>query len=314
MLGGIIGFGLILFGFVSRAKEKAFAKQYITSIYFHNPKKYLFEKCIRWLFENDYVFISSIQLVEIIQGRLAAPRGAVWISFDDGWKENIDNVVPVITKYDIPATFFISTEPVENSGLFWFSLIKRFSSFFPGEYKDNAKKIWMIKENKRKEIVEDLVRKVSQSVNRQAMTIREVQELSRLPQVTIGSHTVHHVITYNCTPDEFEGEIMESKRILENWINKSVSHFSYPKGCFDGREYEILKNNGFVLAVTNEPRLISIDDDPYLIPRSCIMDDGFFSESICHIVGIWHPFITKVKSFLKLEILKGRHNFNRNPE
>lgn len=40
-------------------------------------------------------------------GRL--PDYSVWVTFDDGWRDNYTNALPILKKYDIPATFFVTT-------------------------------------------------------------------------------------------------------------------------------------------------------------------------------------------------------------
>ena len=69
--------------------------------------------------KNGYFFISIDQLIQYVQNQQEFPKGAVWLSIDDGWKDNIHNIIPVISEYKIPTTFFIATDPVENQGIFW---------------------------------------------------------------------------------------------------------------------------------------------------------------------------------------------------
>ena len=42
-----------------------------------------------------------------------------------------------------------------------------------------------------------------------------------------------------------------------------------------------------------------MNDDVYFIPRFICMDDGYLAENICHMVGIWTPFIDGLKAILK---------------
>jgi peptidoglycan/xylan/chitin deacetylase (PgdA/CDA1 family) len=298
LFGGGLGIGLILFGCVHRARKKTLSGQYVTPICFHNPNEKLFRKCIKWLGKNGYVFISSQQLIDIIKKRSPPPPGAVWISFDDGWKKNVNSVIPAVIELNVPVTFFISTNEIEN-GVFWWSLVYKYRKFLPDEYKNNINELWCIEEHKRKQIIENVNNKVANSNrHREAMTIQDIKFLSNLPQVTIGSHTVHHVITPNCTDRELEFEVRNSKNILETWTGKEIHLFSYPNGDFDGREKKVLKKYGYKLAATIENKLISTNDDLYFIPRFTVMDDGFFSENLCHMLGIWQPFVSIVKKIL----------------
>jgi peptidoglycan/xylan/chitin deacetylase (PgdA/CDA1 family) len=291
-LGGFIGYCLILFGSTRRAKQWVFSERYITPIYFHNPSKQLFERCIEWLLINGFTFISTDQLVNILKGKMDVPKGAVWITFDDGWKENINNAIPAIVKYNIPVTFFITTKPVESGGAFWWNIAQKYAEKLPKPYKNNISMLWQIEENKRRELIDGLMKKLASDLSREAMTIQDLKGIANLPQITIGCHTVNHVATPNCTNIELEYEISKSKVMLENWIGKEVKYFAYPGGKFDGREKVILEKYGFVLSATIEKRHISLNDDFYLIPRLSVMDNGFFSEAVCRILGVFNPFVT----------------------
>ena len=130
------------------------------------------------------------------------------------------------------------------------------------------------------------------------MEIEEVKSLAQNPLVTIGSHTVHHALTANCTDNELEFEIKESKEKLREWTNKEVKYFSYPNGRFDGRGRKILKESGYKLAATDKKRFINKNDDLYLIPRIGIKDEISFYEAICKIVGIWRTDISKIRKLL----------------
>ena len=174
---------LIASGLYHQQKKEMFSGKFITGLFFHNPSKYHFERCINWLKENNCVFISTEQLIDILGGKDEVKSGMVWITFDDGWQKNLTEVVPILTKYTIPATFFISTGPVEGKGLFWFSLVRRFSNILPPPFRNNVKKLWQIDENERKEIVHNLEQELTSKQfsfehNREAMTIVDIKQLS----------------------------------------------------------------------------------------------------------------------------------------
>lgn len=291
----ILGLYLLFSGKVNTSKEEIFSKNYITSLFFHNPSQRFFKRCIQWLKKNGYFFISVEQLIQYVQNQQEFPKGAVWLSIDDGWKDNIQNIIPVINKYKTPITFFIATEPVENQGIFWWTFFEKCKDQLPNYLKSNLLDLKNIKEKDRKKIIQDLKKRCKKRVIREAMEIEEVKSLAQNPLVTIGSHTVHHALTVNCTDNELKFEIKESKEKLREWINKEVKYFSYPNGRFDGRERKILKESGYKFAATDKKRFITKNDDLYLIPRIGIKDKISFYEAICEVVGIWRTYISKIK-------------------
>jgi peptidoglycan/xylan/chitin deacetylase (PgdA/CDA1 family) len=295
LAGWLLGNVLILLGYVQKAKRESFKDNVITSIYFHDPDIKVFKKLIQWLMENKYVFITSDQLSEILRKKMPCPNGACWITFDDGWKNNIDHVLPIISRYNIPITIFIPTQPIIE-GMFWWTKVSRHLS----SDKKYIEKIKRISNDERVKLINSIDEKVSYSPDdRVAMTINEIRYISEMPQVTIGSHTVNHPILPYCSEDQVEYEIRESQLRLNEWTGKKIKFFSYPNGDFGNLERKILKKYGYELAATTVPEFAHSETDHYLIPRCCVNDDSSFAENLCQALGVWQPVIHKFKKIIK---------------
>ncbi len=305
ILGGIIAGGLMITGVYLRAKRKALQENKIMPLFFHTISKEFFFKCILWLKNNGYVFISTEQLLNYLKGNGTVPDHAVWITFDDGWQENIDNVIPIITEYNIPVTFFISTDPVENGGVFWWSYVSRYGKKYL-KTDNTIKKMRLISESRREELIKQLENRFAAGMTREAMTIENVKQIARLPQVAVGCHTAHHVMMTQCNEEELNYEIKTSKEKLENWIGKSVNCFSYPEGDYNSHVREVVQRYRFDLAATTDNRFISDNDDPFLVPRFWVRGEGFFSEAKCQMLGIWNPFMWKILKMFDVD-----HDFDK---
>ena len=297
LLGAILGFFLIILGFVFRARKTALSGNYVTGLAFHNPNRKLFERSIKWLRNKKYIFISTEQLISILRTE-AAPKGAVWITFDDGYKQNLNNVLPIIQDFNIPVTFFITTGALTGSGTFCWPKIEHYKGKLESFRIKNKNERYRISERKTKAILPKLWGNILRKSKSEAMTIDDVVLISKLPQITIGCHTVNHAIISDCTEDEIKFEVLESKKKLEGIIDKVVDCFAYPCGKFDKRGIKILKQNGFKIAATSENRLIHIPNNELLVPRFISMDDGFLLENVCHMVGIWEPIVKKFKNII----------------
>lgn len=295
-VGWLLATILILLGYVRRAKQKSLQQDVITAIAFHNPDRKLFRKIVVWLKKNGYVFLSSGQLIKILNKRMACPRGAVWISLDDGWKENIDNVIPIAVQRNLPITIFVCTDAVEE-GVFWWRKVKQSPGLLPAEFRD-AKAILELPEHMRRQLIRAIDRN-GLPFRREAMTVEDIKSISVIPQVTFGAHTAKHPILPNCTDNQLEDELAESKRKLEEWVGKQVTAFAYPNGAFDGRERRFLEAYGYELAATTESKLAKSSSDRYLFPRNVVMDDGSFNENLCHVLGIWDPLVKKIKQVVR---------------
>lgn len=273
---------LIALGFVSRAKKRALKGDFILSIYFHNPSKKEFERCVKWLIKNKFKFLNDSDLDEIANQKVAFPKGAVFLSVDDGWLSNEKNIVEVAKTYNIPVSIFVSTEPVEK-GVYWWSYI---SSDKVQHLKDipNEERLLLVNERK-KEV----------SVDREALSIDQVKRIAEVKQITIGGHTHTHPILPNCSDEAVYNELKVSKEKLEMWINKEVTTFAYPNGDYGVREKEMLKQLNYKYGFSNKAQYLTKDHfkNPYDIPRFGFLEGASFAENVCRMLGIWHAFVQK---------------------
>jgi peptidoglycan/xylan/chitin deacetylase (PgdA/CDA1 family) len=264
---GILAVGLIASGHVRRARRRALTRNIVTAIYFHSPDRRLFVRCVRWLLEHGYTFISTNDVLEWLHCRGTLPRGAAWLSFDDGCRSVLTDVLPLAYEYKIPLTLFIPSGIISRDGLLpW---------LHPGG-NGSSRTDW-----------------------RDTLTVAELQEIATRQDITIGSHTVNHAITAGLSRDEICFELGESKRTIESWINRGVKCFAYPAGQFDGREKSALAECGYALAATTENAFITPETDPYLVPRLSIGDQISFPEAICNMVGVWRPLTDPLIHVLK---------------
>jgi peptidoglycan/xylan/chitin deacetylase (PgdA/CDA1 family) len=62
-------------------------------------------------------FLSTDNIVDIIDGRNDLPARSVVITFDDGLREQYDLAWPILQKKGIPAIFFINTKPIQETSI-----------------------------------------------------------------------------------------------------------------------------------------------------------------------------------------------------
>lgn len=255
------------------------------SLCFHAPSKNFFESCVDWLANNGFHFISVAELESIMNDQKPFPKGAVVITIDDGWQSNLDNIVPIAGKYKVPVEIFVSTEVVEKGNGYWWSYIvearKMGLSSEPVEFFktiDNEDRIKILEETKTKI-----------QLKREALTVDQVNEISKNQFVSIGSHSVSHPILPRCSNEASRYEILHSKEVLEEWTGKQVKHFAYPNGDYSNREISFLKRFGYTLAFSTEQKYLTKEKlaTQYRLPRFMMVENATFEENICRIVGVW---------------------------
>ena len=225
--------GLILIQFHSGYNSE----NKILSIYFHNPTKKVFRKILEWLVNHNYKFISTKELQNFIVQNHKPAGKMVCITFDDAWSKNLE-LIDLIEEYEVPITVFVPTEAVLN-GNYWFEFAK---------IKGQEKYTFILNKKKFKklegEIFEEKVSilKSKYSLPRSCITLEELIELSKNKFITIGSHSVTHPILHMLIPEKQEQELVQSKKILNQWLNTKLNSSHIQMGTIIQPPFKLLKN------------------------------------------------------------------------
>lgn len=106
-------------GFASRLKDRGVILMY-HSVTDHQDRFYAvssktFADQMRYLKERVHSVIRLTNLVERIS-RKENLRGALAITFDDGYRDNYSEAFPILKKYGFPATIFVVTDRIGTEG------------------------------------------------------------------------------------------------------------------------------------------------------------------------------------------------------
>lgn len=200
------------------------------------------------------------------------PKKNVSISFDDGFKNNLDTVLPLLEKYEVPVTFFISSVCTDKMDyrFLWSELIAGLKYFYRNEwikvgghkYKNlvDANNNSLVDLLKKKEPHErdcllqelaskyNLIKKI-ESLPEEIWCLLNKEELIQLSQskfVDIGSHGHLHYNLGNISLKEAENELLTSKKKLENAISKEVIMIAYPDGSYTEGVKNIAEELGYL--------------------------------------------------------------------
>jgi len=69
-----------------------------------------FEAQMKYLKQNGFHVVSIDQLLNFIDYKEQLPEKSIVITFDDAWRSIFDIALPILIKYNFPATFFIYTD------------------------------------------------------------------------------------------------------------------------------------------------------------------------------------------------------------
>lgn len=276
---------LILSGRIRNIHRMAQNGDFILSVYFHNPSKALFENTVKWFLKRKYRFISVNELTLILQTQKKFPSSCVVFTVDDGWRENKENIFAVAEKYKIPVTLFATVDPIDKQEGFWWSYISK--AYQKKLIPQTVQKLKTVPNSFRKKTV--LHTKQLISIQGEAVTIEDLKEMNHHSSMNIGSHTLSHPILTKCSEELARREIIESKNVLEKWINHPITSFAYPNGNYSTREIDILKENGYEIAFSTQQKYLAnhYPINMYAIPRFDVLEEVSFAENICRMTGVW---------------------------
>lgn len=269
-----------------------------------------FETQIKY-FSKNYEILSLDRLIEyIVQGE-PFPEKAVVMTFDDGYKDNYRYAYPILKRYNIPATIFLTTGHIGTGSLFWWDKVsyciqqtsldkinlKGFGSFSLRSEKEKYRAKSALLEGlkklpgKKKDLLIDELRAISGEEipddlgENLILSWDEIKEMS-CDGIAFGAHTVNHPIIKNLPFDQAKWEIIQSKKDIEKMIGNPVTAFSYPNGIFSPDIAELVRTSGFKCAVAVSPcGPISLNDSLYGLGRIIIEED--FSKSKVMLSGLW---------------------------
>lgn len=205
------------------------------------------------------------------------------LTFDDGYRNNLTVLAPVLRKRKLPFTVFITTSNISNNTLFPTSILRLavYGSslkklFIPSlnlEFmigtKDDKKQTHVIlnKYIKRsplnvvEEICNDIIANFSNVkwnniINKYSavnpLNWDEVRELISFG-CTIGSHCVEHICCHsNQKEEEVKYQIIESKKIIENKLGVTCNYFAYPNGDYTDISNKYVTEAGYLMGFSTK--------------------------------------------------------------
>ena len=223
-----------------------------------------FENKIRYL-KKRYNVISLKECCRFLRSGDMPPNCAV-LTFDDGYKCNRRTVFPVLVKYGVPATVFLSYNFIENRDIPWYDKVMfaigktRVKSFLmkdlggerlsleTGEERVEALSeinylLKSLADDEKERVIAGILRSLRIGAKKLdsaelMLTWEDVREMRDSGLVSFGSHTLSHPLLTRVSPDRAQDEINRSKQLIEERLGETVEFFSYP--C--GRQNKLLKS------------------------------------------------------------------------
>jgi peptidoglycan/xylan/chitin deacetylase (PgdA/CDA1 family)/glycosyltransferase involved in cell wall biosynthesis len=233
---------------------------------------------------RDYSPISLEDLVaSAAAGRIR--ERAVAVTLDDGYLDALTTASPILAELGIPATFFVNSDRLDEQHERWWDVLERLPLPAP-ELEALNRAMWPLDAAGRKQLVAEVLARYGCDLRPRAthrvMTAEEIRQLASRPGHAIGSHTEHHLALTTQSRETRRCEVVADKTALEQAIGRPVSIFSYPYGDYDAGVVSVVREAGFLAAVTVDAGLVSAGSDRLMLPRYEVTarDHERFSDKI----------------------------------
>jgi peptidoglycan/xylan/chitin deacetylase (PgdA/CDA1 family) len=213
-----------------------------------------------------------ISLDDYYQQKFSNDRFNICLTFDDGFANNYNYILPLLEQYKIPATFFITAIRAAGYDILWNDFLGIVSKYGPEKivyknepyYKGRFDKYISIESgmslvdklracgfDEKAEMMKLLYPLAPFKANKQdedywlQMTAEQIRKLSASPFANIGSHGYYHNDLVKININDTVEELVFSKQYLENITEKTVNSFAFPYGSYTPEVVKKAKNVGY---------------------------------------------------------------------
>lgn len=255
------------------------------------PTAQEFDAMMGWLQRQFTVISLSEGIHRLKEGTL--PSAAAAITFDDGYRDNLEVAAPILKRRCMPATLFVATGFLDG-GIMFNDVVIETIRHATGPTLDlpelGIESLPLDTLSSRREALSCLLRAIKHlPSNERLMTVNSLAERARvnLPRnlmmtqtqlrefagqgFEIGAHTKNHPILAVLPDTEAREEISAGREQLEAMLDKRISLFAYPNGRwgkdFDERHVAMARDCGFDAAFSTEPGVCRKHNDLWNLPR-----------------------------------------------
>ncbi len=197
-----------------------------------------FAEQMDYLAQRRYRTLTVSQYVAARTAGVELPEPAVVLTFDDGFADFNNQALPVLQRYSLTATLYISTAFVNGASCF----LQR-----------------------------------EQETDRLMLTWGQLIDISA-SGIECGAHSHRHLQLDVVPAAIARAEITRSKRILEEKLTRKITSFAYPYGYYRPGVQRLVREAGFLSACAVRYAMSSPADDPFALSRLIVPGDASLQQ------------------------------------
>lgn len=177
-------------------------------------------------------------------------RRLISISFDDGFADIFTHAYPILKKYDIPFTIYLTTDMPDGKADLWWLQLEQMANGDNRWFDQAINDIYS--SNKGFAAAMHAITSSTPDAalcQQQALSWEQLRTMLAEGLCTIGSHGVSHSALSLLTETQILYELHESKKRIEEMLGVDVRHFSYPHSFYNETTSHLVWQAGYHSAV-----------------------------------------------------------------
>ena len=279
------------------------------------------------LLKRRFVVLSADEFAAHLRDKRPFPSSSCLVTFDDGWRDNYTNALPVLAEHGLPALVFLPINYIGGRRLFWQEALTHLLLRAVLDARRNADTRARVQALLQPEGLAGVLdaadaeprQAISEAIAGQkqaprADTERLIQALASLLHVDVasyaaldgfidwqqvhemgaqriafGAHGMDHLLLTHVSDEEADGEIRGSRAAISSLFPTTTPTFSYPNGYLTPALAARVEAAGYRVAFITRRGPVSCQDDPLTIKRINIHEGATASMPMFlgRLVGLW---------------------------
>jgi peptidoglycan/xylan/chitin deacetylase (PgdA/CDA1 family) len=225
-------------------------------------------------------------------------------TFDDGYHNNLQYALPILSAWNVPSIVFAPTALVGTQTFLWTDEVtelilrsprselrlqigEQVESFRLGDRRSRLAVASTLKRRFKRlpyhelQAALELLRgsaNVETLHHHEGTRLLSWSSLQRLPNygAVVGSHSSRHMILSNLPKDVLDDDLAASQRELQERLGASTRYIAYPNGRPEDINEQVFtsaRKTGFIYGFTMKPGIATQHDDAMQLPRIAVKDE-----------------------------------------
>ncbi len=254
-----------------------------------------------------------VPLADLIAGERHPQKLTIALTFDDGHRNNLTHALPLLEKYRVPASIFITGANRIGLRILWGDLLdlgerhtdrelvisgKRWRKNANGRYAEHAASGSLLRDHikhagtwaPKQELNDQLGDLIDGALQEdrpfwELMSDDELRAIAKHPLVTLGAHGWWHNDMGRIPMNEVEAELRSAKAYLEEITERDVDQLAWPDGSYSTETITSAMHMGFTTQLAVDYLNITDRDDPHILDRYGVYDFPVSDRWLMHLIA-----------------------------